>query len=528
MSVQLQQLLDGLLSSGQLELLTKFQHGIEKEGLRIDARGRVAQTDHPRQLGAALTHPRITTDYSEALLEFITPVCPSVESALGYLEELHRYTYAHLGDETIWGGSMPCRIDDPHEVPIGRYGSSNNGKMKHVYRLGLETRYGRVMQSIAGIHYNFSLPSALWPLLQSLMQEQEQGQPAIEAGLFQSQCYFALLRNFRRHGWLLNYLFGASPALSRSFVGTQAHRLETFDAQTLYGPYATSLRMSDLGYTNVAQASLNICYNTLDNYVHTLADAVATPYPAYAELGVTTAAGDYRQLNTNLLQIENEYYSDIRPKRVVQADEKPLQALRDRGVEYVEIRSQDINPLLPIGIDTDQARFIDCFLLHCLLTRSPEISDQECDWLKLNHAAVVELGRKPGLQLITADGERSLQDWGGQLLDEVMQVATLIDLAQGDSAHSQAVQLQRAKLLDVELTPSAQVLARMRERGQGHDDFVLAQSRQHQEQLMAVPVDTAQLQALDLMVQQSLAEQQAQERAPQQNFEEFLAQYFAR
>lgn len=526
MSAQLQQLLDGLLRSGQLELLTKIQHGIEKEGLRVDARGRVAQTDHPRQLGAALTHPRITTDYSEALLEFITPVCPSVESALGYLEELHRYTYLHLGDETIWGASMPCRIDDPHEVPIGRYGSSNMGTLKHVYRLGLEARYGRVMQSIAGIHYNFSLPSAIWPLLQSLLQAQ--GRPLGELQQFQSQSYFALLRNFRRHGWLLNYLFGSSPALSRSFVGARPHRLESFDAQTLYGPYATSLRMSDLGYTNRAQASLNICYNTLENYIHTLADAVATPYPAYAALGVKTADGHYRQLNANLLQIENEYYSDIRPKRVVHADEKPLQALRDRGVEYVEIRSQDINPLLPIGIDIDQARFIDCFLLHCVLSHSPEISDQECEWLKHNHTAVVEQGRKPGLQLMTAEGARSLQDWGGRLLDEVMRVAELMDLAQGNSAHSQAVQLQRDKLMDAELTPSAQVLKLMRERGQGHEDFVLAQSRQHRDQLMAVPMAAAELQALDLMAQQSLAEQQALEHAPQQGFEEFLEHYLSR
>ncbi|MEH6824292.1 MAG: glutamate--cysteine ligase [Motiliproteus sp.] len=525
MSVQLQQLLDGLLCSGQLELLSRIQHGIEKEGLRVTPEGRVAQTDHPQALGAALMHSRITTDYSEALLEFITPVFPGVDPALQYLEELHRYTYLNLGDETIWGGSMPCRIDAPHEVPIGRYGSSNIGQMKHVYRLGLEARYGRLMQSIAGIHYNFSLPEAIWPLLQQLRRTQGQSAGGLQE--FQSQSYFALLRNFRRHGWLLNYLFGASPALCRSFIGDKAHQLETFDATTLYGRYATSLRMSDLGYSDAAQASLNICYNTLDNYVQTLAAAVATPYPAYAALGVKTEAGDYRQLNTNLLQIENEYYSDIRPKRVIHSGEKPLQALRDRGVEYVEIRSQDVNPLLPIGIDTDQARFIDCFLLHCLLSDSTDISDAECERIKSNHALVVNQGRKPGLTLMRADGLCALAGWGGQLLDEVMQVAELMDRAQGDSLHSAAVQLQRDKLADPELTPSAQVLRLMRERGQGHSEFVLAQSRQHRDQLLAEPMDLSKRNELDLMAQQSLQQQQELEQAPQQGFEQFLADYFS-
>jgi len=526
MSAQLIKLLDGLLASGQLELLTKIQHGIEKEGLRVDAEGRISQTDHPQALGAALTHSRITTDYSEALLEFITPVFQSVDQALQYLQDLHCYTYSHLGEETVWSASMPCRIDTPAEVPIGRYGSSNIGTLKHVYRLGLEARYGRVMQSIAGIHYNFSLPDAFWPLLQGLQATPDLSKKALQA--YQSQRYFALLRNFRRHGWLLNYLFGASPALSRSFVATKPRQLEVFDAHTYYGPYATSLRMSDLGYTNVAQSSLSICYNTLENYIHTLSDAVATPYPAYAALGVKTASGGYRQLNTNLLQIENEYYSDIRPKRVVHPGEKPLQALRDRGVEYVEVRSQDINPLLPLGIDADQARFIDCFLLHCLLSDSADISDQECARLKLNHAAVVTQGRKPGLQLTTAEGPRTLPDWGGQLLDEIMQVAELMDQAQGDKLHSRAVQLQRNKLADATLTPSAKVLQLMRERGQGHEAFVLAQSRLHRDQLLAESMALASRTELDQMALQSLEQQRELEQTPQQDFEQFLASYLAR
>ncbi len=516
-------MLDELFASGQSGLLKSIQHGIEKEGLRVDRSGRVAQTDHPASLGSALTHPRITTDYSEALLEFITPVFQGVEPALEHLEELHRYTYSHLGEETIWAASMPCRIDDPSEITIGRYGSSNNGRMKHVYRLGLESRYGRVMQSIAGIHYNFSLPEAIWPHLQQIQQ-----QKTVDPQTFQSDSYFSLLRNFRRHGWLLDYLFGASPAISRSFVEGAEHQLERFDDTTLYGPYATSLRMSDLGYSNQAQASLNICYNRLDNYIHTLSEAVVTPYPAYEALGVRSVDGSYRQLNSNLLQIENEYYSDIRPKRVIRAGEKPLDALRTRGVEYVEIRSQDINPLLPIGIDVHQARFLDCFLLHCLLSDAPEISAAECVRLKSNQVLVVRQGRQPGLLLATAGGAKPLQEWGLQLLDEVMRVAELMDRVHGSACHSRSVQLQRAKLNDPELTPSATILRLMRERSQSYAEFVLQQSRHHQERLLAETLPAFRREELDALAQLSRQQQQQMEQAPQDSFEKFLADYFAR
>ncbi len=532
MPTQLQNMLDGLLACGQSGLLKSIQHGIEKEGLRVDADGRVAQTDHPRALGSALTHPRITTDYSESLLEFITPVFQGVEPALEHLQDLHRYTYSQLGDETIWAASMPCRIDDPQEVPIGRYGSSNSGRMKHVYRVGLESRYGRVMQSIAGIHYNFSLPEKIWPVLQQLRSQQQNNSEAVDLQDFQSDSYFGLLRNFRRHGWLLNYLFGASPAVSRSFVETNGvaesdHQLQAFDDETLYSPYATSLRMSDLGYTNEAQSSLNVCYNTLDSYVQTLSEAVVTPYPAYEAIGVRDAAGQYLQLNTNLLQIENEYYSDIRPKRVVSSGEKPLDALRSRGVEYVEIRSQDINPLLPVGIDATQARFIDCFLLHCLLSEAPEISAAECDRLKVNHARVVRQGRQPGLQLLTADGERPMKHWGQQLLTEVMAVAELMDRVHGSACYGRAVQLQRGKLDDAELTPSAMVLRLMRQRQQSYTEFVLAQSLHHQDRLLAEPLPDYKCDELDAMGARSLCQQQQIEQNCSQSFEQYLADYFA-
>lgn len=294
------------LLGADLPLLKQCLHGIERECLRVTDEGRLAQTPHPDALGSALTNEQITTDYSESLLEFITPALADPAKVLESLEQTHRFVYSKLGDEYLWSPSMPCTLPAEEDIPIAEYGSSNIGKLKHVYRKGLALRYGRTMQCIAGIHYNFSLPEALWPLLRAA---EGGGEPDRD---YQSSAYIALIRNFRRYSWLLMYLFGASPALDKGFMRGRPHQLEELDAETLYLPYATSLRMSDLGYQSNAQAGLTPCYNNLASYTDSLRKAVGTPYPPYVEVG-THVDGEWVQLNTNILQIENEYYSNIRP-----------------------------------------------------------------------------------------------------------------------------------------------------------------------------------------------------------------------
>jgi len=348
------------LLGANLPLLKQCLHGIERECLRVTDEGRLAQTPHPEALGSALTNEQITTDYSESLLEFITPALADPAQVLENLDEIHRFVYTKLGSEYLWSPSMPCALPAEEDIPIAEYGSSNIGKLKHVYRKGLALRYGRTMQCIAGIHYNFSLPEALWPLLRASEGSAE------EARDYQSSAYIALIRNFRRYSWLLMYLFGASPTLDKGFLRGRPHQLEELDAETLFLPYATSLRMSDLGYQSNAQAGLTPCYNNLASYTDSLRKAVGTPYPPYVEVG-THVDGEWVQLNTNILQIENEYYSNIRPKRVTYTGERPIQALTSRGVQYVEVRCLDINPFLPVGIDLTEARFLDAFLLFCAL-----------------------------------------------------------------------------------------------------------------------------------------------------------------
>lgn len=505
-----------------LALLNQLQRGIEKEGLRCSPKGIISQKFHPENLGSKLTHSYITTDYSEALLEFITPVFSNAHEVLAHLDIAHRFTYRFLGDELIWPNSMPCVVRGEMSVPIADYGTSNLGMLKHVYRHGLWHRYGRVMQCIAGIHYNFSLPDALWPLLQQA--DQQQDTPLQD---YISARYLGLIRNFRRYSWLLLYLFGASPAVCESFLAGRNHGLERLHQHTLYKPYATSLRMSDLGYQNNAQSGLYVCHNTLDNYVETLGKALNQRVPAYDEIGLKDEQGNYKQLNTNLLQIENEYYSDIRPKRIGKQNEKPLQALEKYGIEYIEVRNTDINPFLPLGIDVPQMAFMDVFLTWCLLSDSADITEEEHQRLQRNLKKTTYEGRKPGLMLERPDGEVSLQQWGLDVLSELEELAQLMDKAAGQSFHMDALNQQRLKLADANLIPSAQVLNALHESGLEYGHFTLLQAQQHKKTL-SEPLSEKVMQEWQQLAHNSWVEQRTIEQSDTLSFDEYLAKYLKR
>ena len=500
-------------------LLGGGQRGIERETLRVDRAGRLAATPHPATLGAPLTHPHITTDYAEALMEFVTSAEPDIAIALNELDAVHRFTYSKIGAELLWSQSMPCDLPAEAEIEIARYGSSHIGMLKHVYRRGLALRYGKAMQCIAGIHYNFSLSEQLWPLLRESEHAGASAQDVQSAG------YFALIRNFRRYSWLLMYLFGASPALASGFLRGRPHQLQVLSADTLYLPHATSLRMSDLGYQSDAQASLSVQFDNIDNYIRSLTCAVNQPYPAYAEIG-TKRNGEWVQLSTNLLQIENEYYSTIRPKRVIGVGERALGALAARGVQYVEVRCLDVDPFEPIGITLESARFMDAFLLLCALEESPPATDQGAADTE-NFTRVVKEGRRPGLQLVRDGAPISLQCWADELLERIGVTAALLDTHAGSTAHAESLARQRAKIVDVRLTPSARVLAAMQEHGNSFAAFGMHQSLAHAASLRARPLAAQQAQHLEDAVQDSIAQQTVLEKTQRGDFDSFVHAYQA-
>lgn len=495
-----------------------FLKGVEKEGLRVDSNGFIAQTSHPEALGSALTHPTITTDYSEALLELITPVCSSTSGMLESLRNTHKFVQKHLGDEVFWPASMPCELNGDASIPIAEYGTSNSGQMKYVYRQGLAVRYGRMMQSIAGTHYNLSLPDSFWEKWQSVLGDKQSLQD------FKSDQYFWLVRNFRRRSWMLMYLFGTSPALDASFVEGVRHDLSRLGERTWFGEHATSLRMGDLGYHNNAQSSLNICFNKLSTYTQTLDRAIHTNWPAYEALG-TQRDGEFIQINTNVLQIENEYYSAVRPKRTAQSGEKPIHALESRGVEYVEVRCLDLDPFSPVGVSEAQVDFLDLFLLDCLLSDAPHIDDDECERLDDNFKDTVAKGRNPELEIWQAGKRTVIGDAATALLDQLEPLADLLDSWTGGDAYRQALSAQQAVLSGDRLVPSARVLESMQASGLGHRDWTMEMAIRHQNTLRQEGMDASVEAALTAASKESLAEQKRIEAADTLPFSEFLEQY---
>ena len=487
------------------ERLRGMRRGLEKESLRVQHDGRLALTPHPRALGSALTHPHITTDYSESQLELITGVHDSVDACLAELTEVHQFTARTLqaSDEMMWASSMPCGLPSDETIPIGMYGSSNVGRAKSVYRIGLGHRYGRRMQTISGIHYNWSLPGV------------------------DNDGYFALIRNFRRHAFLLLTLFGASPAVCSSFVAGREHALLPLGSSgSLHMPYGTSLRMGRLGYQSEAQASLAVSYNGLEGYAASLHDALARPWPAYEAIGVRNPGGDYNQLSTSLLQIENEFYGTIRPKRVIYPGERPLHALRERGVEYVEVRLLDLNPFEAIGIDAATLRFIDVFLLHCLLSESPPDTPAEIEALAHNQQQTAARGREPGLCLQRDGDEVPLIGWGLEIIDQLAPFAQALDEAHGGTQHAEAVAQARARLIAPETLPSAQVLQAIRSEHQdAFTAFVRHCSRQTQDRLLQLPWSTKQQARFEAMSLQSTEDQRAIEAADTMPFEIYRQEY---
>lgn len=498
--------------------LLGIRRGVEKEGLRATQAAMLSLTPHPVALGSALTHPHITTDYTESQLELITGAHRGIEECVGELTRVHQFVARAMreqGDDVIWLASMPCTLPTDETIPLGRYGTSHAGRAKSIYRMGLGHRYGRRMQTISGVHYNWSLPE-----------------------LTNAQ-YFALIRNFRRHAFVLMYLFGASPVVSSCFVEGRSHSLQLLrgaasDAldctcRTLHLPHATSLRMGRLGYQSDAQASIRASYNDLEGYAASLHQALTQPWPAYAQLGVRNPGGDYNQLATSLLQIENEFYSTIRPKRTTRSGERPLHALRERGVEYIEVRLMDIDPFTSVGISAQTMRVLDVFLLHCLGCESPPDSPEEIANLQHNQYLTAERGREAGLML--RRGGRTFEEipltvWAAQILDDCAEIARALDAAHGTQDYSAALAAARALVDAPEHTPSARVLHAVEHaHGGSFAAFGLAQSRWAQSQFLAAPWSDAHEADFQRMAAQSIAEQRAIEAADEGDFEAWLVRY---
>ncbi|ENV69554.1 glutamate--cysteine ligase [Acinetobacter towneri] len=505
-------------------LLQGMLRGIERESLRMQSDGFLSQQAHPQALGSALTHPHITTDYSEALMEFITPPQSSIQHALDYLRDIHSVVHQHLGEgEKLWPLSMPCMLDETDDgIPLAQYGSSNIGRFKTLYRRGLGVRYGRRMQTISGVHYNLSFPEHLFAALQQ--HESDEQLKALSLQDYRSHRYLGLIRNFIRLTPLVMFLVGASPSVCQCFMTGREHHLLPLLRGTLYLPYATALRMGNFGYQNSAQKKLGIHYNDLTGYLDGLQKAVKTPYLPFSRLGLDDATGEPIQINDHVLQIENEYYSLVRPKQVPQEGETPSQALANRGIGYVELRAVDVNPYSPIGIDEHTAGFLEVLALYCLLQDSPTLLDAEQSIIEKNQAEVVNRGRAPNAHIQESDVKTPIEAWGQQYVTAMQPLAALLDQSYATQLYSQALERMMVRLHEVDETLSAHMIAdTIRHGGTWGFGSYMAQQHAHAYEQHTLRPETQTY--FDEIAVQSIQQQQQLEQAQGLSFADYVAQY---
>lgn len=502
-------------------IFNEIKRGIERECLRVTPDGELAKTPHHHDLGSKLTHPLITTDYSENLLELITPAFHDVNTLLANLHNTHVFTAQTIQDERLWAMSMPCMLGETKDIPIADYGTSHSGQMKMHYRRGLEHRYGRHMQSIAGLHYNFSLPPIFWKIWHEDFDPSHNSlQACINAN------YMRLVRNYLQYSWLIFMLMGASPACHRSFFqGATPDFLTEWGDGTLYAKNACSLRMSGLGYQSDIQEIIQISYASLERYANDLLKATQTPSPTFA--AITKNLGKMAQLNDSLLQIEAELYAPIRPKQPVERCERPVHALLTRGIQYIEIRALDINPLEPLGINAEQIHFMDTFLLFCLLENSPSFTSAHYkQWLDNEQTAVLS-GLSKDCILQDGNAQRSAQDWGAELFEKLAKVATLLDTALQTKQHEQAIKAYAQRFQTPETLPAYQQIEGIKQ-GEGFIEQGIRLSEAHHDYFMQETLDEGDISRFKSLAATSHEKQTELEAlAAHRSYQDYLDCYYS-
>ncbi len=361
-------------------LLFRGIFGIEKEHVRVTEEGKLTLTPHPHALGDKYTHPYITTDFSESQVEIITPPLEGVEAAYSMLQNLHNIVTLNIGDEYLWPQSTPPILPDEKDIPIAEFGDSQDRRLQKEYREELAKRYGKKKQMISGIHLNFSFPD---PLLQTLFQQFGSGESFVE---FRTNLYLKLMRHTIRYSWLLIKLFGSSPVFH-----------ESYSRYCKAKKSGTSIRNGRCGYGN--KRDIYIPMHNLDEYISEVRKLVAQ----------------------SELTSHKELYTLIRPKNRC----GDFNRLLETGIEYVELRLIDINPLFPFGISKEDLYFIHSFfLLMVLLDEEPMTEELYYEEMK-NNRSVADYGRDESSEIMIQGVTHATRSAALGVLEQLKGVASM-------------------------------------------------------------------------------------------------------
>ena len=424
------------------EILIDSKIGLEKESLRM-LNSCLSKQSHQKAIGSSLCNRFITTDFSESQLELVTPAFKHKESLIDFLENLHHFVTMNINMEFLWPFSMPPFFASDAEIPIAKYGSSNIARFKELYREGLSNRYGRRMQAISGIHLNYSFSESIWKIPLFFENKSNFKIP-------RSDGYMKTLRNMMRLNWLVIYLFGASPIISRD----QSHQDDEFltlDEYTSYLPYATSLRMSDLGYQNSLRNTVNVSTDSLNQYLSDIREATTSESKEFSIF----EKKQFAQINPNFLQIDDEYYSTVRPKSNKNKYMRTTSNLKKFGIDYLELRSIDLNPYSSIGITQDAIMFIDILFIYCLFQPDIPIDSEEQMKIYKTESLVSKKGRMKNLFLYKNNEKILLSSWANEIFEEMMPIAEILDGPELE--YSEYLKNLCLRINEPETTPSASI-----------------------------------------------------------------------
>ncbi len=394
-----------------------IKRGIEKEFFRIDSNGFISKKPHPESLGSSLKNKYITTDFAEAQVELVTPTFENVDELYDFLFSLHVFVANNIeDDEMLWPFSMPPKIKDESKINLGYYHDSGIGLLKHVYRKGLKVRYGPTMQCVSGMHYNFSINQDSISVISDSSNQKDF-----------NEVYLGLIRNFKRMYWYVLCEFGHTNVVDKSFVKNRNHNLKELNENDMYLEYATSLRMSEIGYQSKAQKSLDIKYNSLESFLNKIKSAITVPYAEFEEKGLKDLSGEYHQISNGVIQIENEYYDSIRPKRSSSDDIRPYDLLKNFGIEYLEIRGVDISPSDITGMSKHHIRFLDLILIYCLILPSPRITQEEKEVIDSNEFISIYNGRNEKTEVCIEGNKVNINKAREEILQDLIKVADFMN-----------------------------------------------------------------------------------------------------
>lgn len=322
-----------ILKKEDIQLLWDSTVGLERETKRVNEDGTLSDNPHSDQWGHRSYHPYILTDFAEAQLELITPPLKSSKEIQNWLAASHQIvaTTNEECDELLWPLSTPAYIPDNRDlVSVAQLSDPD----EVAYREHLAVYYGKDVQLISGIHYNIEFNPEV---LDHRLEEAIAG-TGTDLRTAKSAYYVEFGRRYLRYRWLLTYLNSATPYVSENY-GT-----------ALYGkPHKQgmrSIRQSRYGYRN--HPEVQVSFDSLEEFVQDIERYVEEDY----------------------LMLEKEFYSDVRFRRGA-----PLREMLDDGIDYIELRNFDINPLHPYGMTTEDMDFVKLFTIALLFKNEPTTMD---------------------------------------------------------------------------------------------------------------------------------------------------------